>query len=65
MWGARVTHRFWHAAIPFIVHPIDNTIHGLMNETLRPAMRRFICGSGQGALAELQVCSEECAPPDD
>lgn len=50
------------AAIPFIVHPIDNTIHALMNVTLRPAMRRYVCGSGQGSLADLQMCSEECVP---
>ena len=53
------------AAIPFIVHPIDNAIHAIMNVTLRPAMRKYVCGAGQGALAELQMCnSEECTPPD-
>lgn len=48
------------AAIPFIVHPIDNAIHGLMNLTLRPAMRKYVCGPGQGSLADLQMCKEEC-----
>lgn len=48
------------AAIPFIVHPIDNAIHGLMNLTLRPAMRKYVCGPGQGTLADLQMCKEEC-----
>ena len=50
----------WFAAIPFIVHPIDNAIHGLMNLTLRPAMRNYVCGPGQGSLADLQMCDEEC-----
>ena len=51
------------AAIPFIVHPIDNGIHGIMNVSLRPALRRYVCGPGQGSLAELKVCdSEECVP---
>ncbi|BDA50051.1 probable mitochondrial fission process protein 1 [Coccomyxa sp. Obi] len=44
------------AAIPFIVHPIDNAIHALMNLTLRPAMRKYICGPGQGGLADLDMC---------
>lgn len=47
-------------AIPFIVHPIDNGIHAIMNRTLRPAMRGHICSSGQGRLAGLQMCDEEC-----
>ena len=51
------------AAIPFIVHPIDNGIHALLNFSLRPAMRKYVCGPGQGSLAELEVCgSEECVP---
>ena len=49
------------AAIPFIVHPIDNGIHALMNLTLRPAMRKYVCGPGQGGLADLQMCDDECA----
>ena len=52
------------AAIPFIVHPIDNAIHAVMNMTLRPAMRKYVCSSGQGSLAGLQMCGEEeCIPP--
>ncbi len=47
-----------YAAIPFIVHPIDNTIHALMNLTLRPSMRKFLCGAGQGCLANLEMCQE-------
>ena len=51
------------AAIPFIVHPIDNAIHAIMNMTLRPAMRKYVCSSGQGSLAGLQMCGEEeCIP---
>ncbi|KAK9796970.1 hypothetical protein WJX73_002036 [Symbiochloris irregularis] len=48
------------AAIPFIVHPIDNAIHALMNRSLRPAMRNYVCGNGRGNLANLQMCNEEC-----
>ena len=48
------------AAIPFIVHPIDNAIHALLNFTLRPAMRNYICQSGQGQLAQLTMCDESC-----
>lgn len=51
------------AAIPFIVHPIDNGIHAIMNVSLRPAMRKYVCGPGQGALAQLDMCAEEeCIP---
>ena len=50
------------AAIPFIVHPIDNAVHLLLNVTMRPAMRKFICGAGQGALADLEIC-EACQVP--
>jgi len=51
------------AVIPFIVHPIDNGIHAIMNASLRPAMRKYICGPGQGDLAQLDTCAEEeCIP---
>lgn len=46
------------SAIPFIVHPIDNAVHALMNRTLRPAMRKYVCERG-GTLAGLALCSEE------
>ncbi len=46
------------AAIPFIVHPIDNTVHAVMNATLRPAMRKYVCDRG-GNLAGLALCNEE------
>lgn len=50
------------AAIPFIVHPIDNAIHALLNVTLRPALKSFVCGSaGQGKEAGLELCAE-CGP---
>ena len=49
---------FAYAVIPFIVHPIDNAIHALMNLTLRPSMRSFLCGAGQGCLANLEMCKE-------
>lgn len=48
------------AAIPFIVHPIDNGIHALMNASFRPAIKKFICGPGQGGLADLDMCEDEC-----
>lgn len=46
------------AAIPFIVHPIDNTVHAVMNATIRPAMRKYVCERG-GTLAGLAVCTDE------
>jgi fission process protein 1 len=61
VYGCGESKRDWcgvPAAIPFIVHPIDNTIHALMNVTLRPAMRKYICGPGQGCLADLEMCSD-------
>ena len=57
------------AAIPFIVHPIDNAVHALLNATMRPAVRKYVCGPGQGALADLEMCvackpaASEGAPP--
>lgn len=49
------------ATIPFIVHPIDNAVHALMNATLRPAMRKYVCDRG-GDLAGLALCAdEECS----
>jgi fission process protein 1 len=42
-------------AIPFIVHPIDGAVHALLNATLRPAMRKYICENG-GKEAKLEVC---------
>ena len=52
------------AAIPFIVHPIDNAIHALLNLSMRPAMRKYICGQGQGAQADLAICDDECKVPE-
>ncbi len=48
-------------AIPFIVHPIDNAIHALLNVTLRPALKKAVCEGGQGKEAGLALC-EECGP---
>ncbi|KAK9822783.1 hypothetical protein WJX74_008577 [Apatococcus lobatus] len=50
------------AVIPFIVHPIDNLIHAIMNASMRPAVRKFVCGAGQGSLATLDICDENCIP---
>eukprot|EP01023_Acetabularia_acetabulum_P001181 TRINITY_DN10444_c0_g1_i3.p1 TRINITY_DN10444_c0_g1~~TRINITY_DN10444_c0_g1_i3.p1 ORF type:complete len:195 (-),score=45.87 TRINITY_DN10444_c0_g1_i3:793-1377(-) len=44
------------AAIPFIVHPIDNGVHAILNHTLRPAMRVLICDSEEGKQSGLAVC---------
>ena len=49
------------AAIPFIVHPIDEGVHLLLNKTLRPAMKQYICTSG-GGLAGLELC-KDCEKP--
>ena len=46
------------AAIPFIVHPIDAAVHALLNATLRPALRRYICDAAGGAQAGLVVCQQ-------
>lgn len=46
--------------IPFIVHPIDNAVHWVMNKTMRPALRKYVCKQGGGKLANLAMCDEEC-----
>ncbi|KAL4428456.1 hypothetical protein ABPG75_002545 [Micractinium tetrahymenae] len=46
-------------AIPLIVHPIDAGVHAVLNATLRPAMRRYICQEAGGAEAGLTIC-EDC-----
>lgn len=48
------------AAIPFIVHPIDNTVHAILNVSMRPFLRRAVCESGKGQLAGLAICDETC-----
>jgi len=48
------------AAIPFIVHPIDSTVHAILNMSMRPTLRKFLCNNGQGRLAGLAICDEEC-----
>jgi fission process protein 1 len=49
------------AAIPFIVHPLDAGVHALLNATLRPALRRYVCAAG-GAAAGLAAC-KDCVLP--
>ena len=44
------------AAIPLIVHPIDNAVHMLLNTTLRPYMRNVICDGARGKDAGLEMC---------
>ena len=46
------------AAIPFIVHPIDAGVHAVLNASLRPAMRRYICQQAGGAEAGLAICQD-------
>lgn len=53
------------AAIPFIVHPIDNAVHMLLNSTLRPYMRNVICDGARGREAGLEICEVEFSSPDD
>lgn len=48
------------AAIPFIVHPIDNGVHWILNKSMRPALRSFVCGQGGGKAAGLAMCDENC-----
>ena len=33
-----------------------------MNVSMRPAIRKFVCGAGQGNLASLEICDENCVP---
>ncbi|GMH32869.1 hypothetical protein BSKO_00703 [Bryopsis sp. KO-2023] len=47
-------------AIPFIVHPIDNAVHAILNVSMRPFLRRVVCENGQGRLAGLAICDETC-----
>lgn len=44
-------------AIPFIVHPIDASVHALLNASLRPWLRRFMCEEAGGKDAGLVVCT--------
>jgi len=50
-------------AIPFIVHPIDEGVHLLLNSSLRPAIKQFICANG-GAAANLELC-KDCKTADE
>lgn len=43
--------------IPFIVHPIDSAVHGLLNASLRPVLRRYICDQAGGSDAQLAICA--------
>ena len=44
------------AAIPFIVHPIDNAVHVALNRTLRPYMKAVICDGAGGRDMGLDMC---------
>lgn len=52
------------ATIPFIVHPIDTTVHAILNVSMRPALRKFLCDNGQGCAAGLKICDETCMQRD-
>ena len=52
------------ATIPFIVHPIDETVHAILNVSMRPALRKYLCNSGQGRSAGLKICDEMCMKAD-
>lgn len=43
--------------IPFIVHPIDSAVHGILNASLRPILREYICNQAGGLDAGLAVCA--------
>ena len=45
------------AAIPCIVHPIDNAVHAALDHTLRPYMKTVICDRGGGRTAGLDMCA--------
>lgn len=53
------------AAIPFIVHPIDEAVHAVMNVSMRPAVKKFVCGMGGGSRAGLALCADCIAAEDD
>ena len=44
--------------IPFIVHPIDSAVHGILNASLRPILRGYICNQAGGLDAGLAVCAD-------
>lgn len=50
-------------AIPFIVHPIDSSVHALLNASLRPWLRRLMCEEAGGKQAGLVVCT--CSSKDE
>lgn len=53
------------AAIPFIVHPIDNAVHMLLNSTLRPYMKNVICDGARGRDAGLEICEVDFSSSDE
>lgn len=44
--------------IPFIVHPIDSAVHAILNASLRPVLRAYICDQSGGSDAGLAVCAD-------
>eukprot|EP00892_Ulva_mutabilis_P006542 jgi/Ulvmu1/425/UM001_0432.1 len=53
------------AAIPMIVHPIDNAVHMLLNSTLRPYMKNVICDGARGREAGLEICEVDFSSSDE
>jgi len=47
---------FGLAVIPFIVHPIDSTVHKVMDVSTRPALLSMVCGAGGGEAAGIKEC---------
>jgi hypothetical protein len=35
------------------VHPIDESVHAVMNVSLRPAIKKFLCGPGAAMHARV------------
>lgn len=46
------------AAIPFIVHPIDEGVHGVLDLTLRPLMRGVICKQMQVGRCRIELAKQ-------
>lgn len=40
-------------------------VHAILNASMRPAMKKFLCGAGGGSAAGLAACAECIAQEDD
>jgi hypothetical protein len=52
------------AAIPIIIRPLDAGVHALLNATLRPVMKKYLCEKAGGKAAGLSICclSKDSSP---